>query len=164
MTTYPSLKVNSGRFFASLCLIGLIQGPLIVNIQLLLNYPSLFPYWGFSALIANIMTTFWALAYQIQRRTDLCTFEWWISVVFMLPGYAYLKYWGVYGDCTAYLIADAKGTHIGGGAAMAHLPLLLYLCGPAQFLSWIGFHQAPFFVRSSGSSESANESDSDGND
>lgn len=158
MTPNPSMKVNSGRFFAGLCLIGLIQGPLIVNIQLLLNYSALFPYLDFSTLVADIMTTFWALSYQIRRRSDLCTFEWWMSVVFMLPGYAYFKYWGMYGDCTAYLIAEAKGTHLGGGAAMAHVPLGLYLCGPAQFLSWLGFHQAPFCVRSSGCSESTDES------
>ncbi len=112
-------------FFVAVCAVGVIHGPLIVNIQLLLNYPSLFPYWGSSTLVADVMTIFLALSYQIRRRSDVCRFEWWMSLVFMLPGYAYFKYWGMFGDCTAYLIAEAKGTLIGGGAAMAHLPLLL---------------------------------------
>lgn len=144
MTSHAPFKGNGRLFYAGLCLIGAIQGPLIINIQLLLNYPSLAPHWRFPSLIADIALTFLGLSYQIRRRSDVWTFQWWMSVAFMLPGYAYLKYWGMYHDCTAYLIASAKGTFIGGGAAMAHLPLFLYLCGPAQLLSWIGFQQGLF--------------------
>jgi hypothetical protein len=87
----------------------------------------------------DLVTMFVAGGYLIKKSQFLATREWWIGFCSLIFVYFLLKSLGVYYDTTAYIIARDSGKTIGGGAAMAHIPLLLCLMGPLQLLSAIGF-------------------------
>ena len=125
--------------FATVIFFGLLQEPIIKNLQLFIYLPNRFPSLGMGHWILGIIFSFIASAYLIYEARSFKTKEWWFSFFCMAIPYLYLKYLGVYFDSTNYLIATAEGRHIGGGAAFGHLFLMFYIFGAAQFVSWITF-------------------------
>lgn len=124
--------------FTVLLTAGLIQDPLFANAQLLLRKPSLFPILEAPSLFdaALFLVASFPL---ILRRNDIGKPEWWGGFLTMALPYFALKWIGVYYDQTNYLIANYEGRTLGGGAAMAHMPLILYILGPAQLIRKLGF-------------------------
>jgi hypothetical protein len=127
-----------GPLLGALTAIGLIQGPLLVNIQLLIRKPELFPVTHLPGA-GEVALVFAATGYLIYRGDRFRSAEWRIGAAAMALPYVVLSWIGLYYDVTAYLIADAEGRRIGGGASMAHVPLVLYSMGPAQLVSALGF-------------------------
>lgn len=133
------LKLSESQFKAtlSLALFGLIQTPLISNIQLLTYKAALFPTFKSMSLIDSIFLLI-ASAYLIDKVDTFSKKEWWAGFAVMMIPYFALKWMGVYYDHTNYMIANSEGRSIGGGAAMGHLWLIFYLLGPSQLVSYLG--------------------------
>jgi hypothetical protein len=125
--------------------IAILQTPILLNLELLFQAPQLIPVFRFDEALVDTFLTFAASAFLIFRARSLRTREWWIAFAAMMIPYLALKAVGVYWDIAQYLIAEAQGRHVGGGAAFGHLFLFVYILGPAQVLSAIIF----FFVRRS---------------
>ncbi len=116
-----------------------VQTPLLTNLQLLLKKPNLLPDFSNYSPFIDLATTLIAALYLIIKWDHFNTPRWWRGFVSLAIAYTALKCLGIYYDHTVYLIAESTGTTIGGGAAMAHVPLFLALFGPLQILSAIGF-------------------------
>lgn len=128
-----------------LAVFGLIQGPLLVNMQLLWKAPRLFPVFDFDGTLFDVLFTFLAGIFLLVKANHVKSLEWWGGFLTMIIPYVLLKSLGVYFDQTQYLIAAAEGRHIGGGAAMGHVLFIFYLMGPAVLLSMAGFYSVRRF-------------------
>jgi hypothetical protein len=118
---------------------GVLQEPVLQNLQLFLYLPSQFPSMKLGNFIFNIALSCIAAAHLFFEASNFKTKAWWLSFICMAIPYLYLKYVGIYFDHTNYLIADAEGRRIGGGAAFGHLFLGFYVLGAAQLISWLTF-------------------------
>lgn len=137
---------NQIRVGVLLGLFGFIQTPLFLNVQLLIYKASLFPkFETVSALDAMFLII--ASLHLIIAAESLKKADWWIGFTAMIVPYLILKWIGVYFDHTNYIIAEAEGRTIGGGAAMGHLLLLFYIFGPAQMVSFLGSFLAKKFTK-----------------
>jgi hypothetical protein len=118
--------------------IGFMLEPILVNIQLLVNKPSLFPrrvdfnYFDVIMLIIASMVSIINYHYFPMSK-------WWIGFLVMLTPFLAFKYMGAYFDQTNYIIAESEGRRVGGGAAFGHLYLLFYLFGSAQMLNFLAY-------------------------
>lgn len=122
-----------------LIVIGVVQDPFLINLELLWQAPGLLPFADFHLAWESTVCTFVAAGFLLCKAKQVCTVEWRISFLVMMLPYLFLKAIGVYWDTTCYIIAAAEGRHIGGGAAFGHLFLGVYILGPAQLLSAIVF-------------------------
>lgn len=130
---------NWGAFLTVL-LFGILQEPIIQNLQLLIYLPDQFPSLKIGHWIFGVVLSCLASIFLLFEARNFKTKAWWFSFVCMVFPYLYLKYLGVYFDSTNYLIATAEGRRIGGGAAFGHLFLMFYVLGSAQLVSWLAFH------------------------
>lgn len=126
---------------------GLIQGPLLVNLQLCWKAPQMFPVFAFDSILFDVLFTFIAGIFLLIKANQVKSLEWWSGFLAMAIPYIFLKSLWVYWDQTQYLIAAAEGRHIGGGAAMGHVFLIFYLMGPAAIFSIVGFYSVRKFRR-----------------
>jgi hypothetical protein len=121
-------------------LFGILQEPIIQNLQLLIYLPDQFPLLEMGNWIAGIFLSCFASIFLLFQARNFKTEAWWFSFVCMVIPYLCLKYLGVYFDNTNYLIATAEGRNVGGGAAFGHLFLVFYAFGFAPLVSWIPFY------------------------
>ena len=118
---------------------GVLQEPVLQNLQLFIYLPNQFPTIELGSWKINIVLSCIASAYLFFEASNFKTKSWWLSFICMAIPYLYLKYVGIYFDHTNYLIADAEGRRIGGGAAFGHLFLAFYVFGAAQLVSGLTF-------------------------
>lgn len=116
----------------------------IPNIQLLILKPQLFPVFEIQKGWPLLPV---AMIYLLIRSRDFSTIAWKASAFVVLTLYICLSWIGINADNTEYLIAHAEGRTIGGGAAMGHLFLIVYLAGPAQIISALIFHGTQIFTK-----------------
>ena len=126
--------------FATILLFGLLQEPIIQNLQLLIYLPDQFPSLKMGHWIFGIVLSCIASIFLLFEARSFKSKTWWISFICMAIPYLYLKYLGVYFDSTNYKIATAEGRRIGGGAAFGHILLMFYILGAAQLVSWLTFY------------------------
>ncbi len=136
-------KSGLGKTLLILSTFAFVQSPLLVNLQLLAKRPELLPDFSYHRPLFDLVTTAVAGLYLIGKWKHFGTAPWWRGFAAMALGYLALKGFGLYHDHTVYVIARASGSEVGGGAAMAHVLLLLALCGPLQLLSVAAFSYAP---------------------
>ena len=127
---------------------GLIQGIFLLNLQILWKAPRLFPvFYYFESAICDIFLTLIAALFLLIKSKQVKSLEWWGGFWVMAIPFIYLKSLGIYYDHTVYLIAASEGRHIGGGAAMAHVPVMLYCLGPSAILSKIGVSSVRWYQK-----------------
>jgi hypothetical protein len=132
-------NVENWGAFATVLMFGILQEPIIQNLQLLIYLPNQFPSLKMGHWIFGIAASFIASIFLLFQARSFKTKAWWFSFICMAIPYLYLKYLGVYFDSTNYMIATAEGRRIGGGAAFGHILLMFYILGAAQLVSWITF-------------------------
>lgn len=129
------------RQAAAVVLVGLsaLLDPVLLNLQLCNHGSARFPMLDFAVLpfVGGAACMLLACAYLLHRSDRFPSADWWFAFAVVMVPYVWLKWIGVYHDQTIYWIAKDEGRHLGGGAAMGHVPLGFYMLGPAAVVSWI---------------------------
>jgi hypothetical protein len=137
-----NLRLESWGAISTVLLFGLLQEPIIRNLQLLIYLPNQFPSFEVGYWIIDVFLSFIASIFLLYEAKSFKTKAWWFSFVCMVLPYIYLTYIGVYFDSTDYLIATDKGLKriIRDDESVVYMLLTAYVFGSAQLISWLTYY------------------------